>query len=496
MKELIKRDILKCYDSLESIKYLLEEEKLYINKEMINHIYEIGNKSLEIVQSELDEIGLLTYEENRMKTESWWKFVLNLRSLIEQTYASRASPDSQSILMNGRTAVGNHFYDRDGSYIICRAEDELLEIIEFDSSRYSLKLTSSGMAAFNLILTTLSSYILNTESLIMATPKIWWEADERLRALNIYNFKRFSSFKHDKILNEVIEERPTIVFMDPLTNFKEMYSTDILSFLENLNILINWEIYIVIDGTMVSGTLNPYIFENQYINIIYYESIIKYLEWGLDIVQAGFVVIPKKFDEMFNKIRGFTGTILYEQNACLLPHIERKNHLKRMHQLSKNALTFTEYIHSSKKLQGLINVSYPGHIKHDYYQDTKNLFCAGGVVCMWFKQNNLNNIDFLNEIIQLIIEEAANNNIYIVHGQSYGFFIPRISQIPAWRDSEVPFIRIVFGDTLHEFTLKFAAFVEELIFKELKKRGLISKKDTEIDYSNYECKGNVMVRIE
>ena len=394
MKELIKQDILKCHQSLENLECLLDERKLYLNKDMINLVYKISKHSLEIVQNNLNDFDELTYEENRMKSESWWKFILNLRNFIEQTYASRASPDSQSILMNGRTAQQNQFYDRDGSSIVSRAENQLLETLKFDSSLYSLKLTSSGMAAFNLIITTVTSYILNKESLIMATPKIWWESDERLRLLEGYNSKRFSSFKHFDILQEVIEERPTLVFMDPITNFKEMYSTDIITFLENLDHLIDWEIYVVIDGTMISGTFNPYVVNSQFITIIYYESIIKYLEWGLDIVQSGLVVIPKRLNEMINKIRGFTGTILSEQNAWLLPYIEREKYLERMNIISKNALMFTEYISNSNRLKGLIHVSYPGHKKHDYYQDTKNFYCTGGVVCMWFENNNLNNTNY------------------------------------------------------------------------------------------------------
>ena len=83
----------------------------------------------------------------------------------------------------------------------------------------------------------------------------------------------------------------------------------------------------MIDGTLVSGGMGLYDwFEGRHCpKVIYYESAHKYIQFGLDLIMCGYVVMPEALVPEIQLIRQITGTVLYSRNASLLPPIDKES---------------------------------------------------------------------------------------------------------------------------------------------------------------------------
>jgi len=347
-------------------------------------------------------------------------------------------------------------YNRYESNQLAIVEKTLAEILNINLEQEALFATSSGMAAYNLIESYLVRYVLNVGDKIYRPHYIYFETEEQITKLPNVSIIRTETHSTHEIATRIIAEQPRVVFLDPMTNTAELRMTNIEAVLRVVaKHISNNDLYVVIDGTMLSGQLNisSLAMISPRIKILYYDSCSKYLQLGLDIAMGGLVVIPLELQAFFDRLRRNTGTIMYDVAANIFPIYDRSVHQARMARFTRNAHIVGTLIESDKELQEQLLPKFPNLPTHQDYQLAQQFESIGGIITFSFTDPYLNQRDSLNSFIEIALVTAKKYGVSLTKGVSFGFSIPRISAATAMAENSPLFLRLSVGDRSYDETV-------------------------------------------
>ncbi len=221
-------------------------------------------------------------------------------------------------------------YNRYESNQLTFIERMLAKVLGLNQEKTVLLATSSGMAAYNLIEGYLIRYVLKPNDVVLIPHYIYFETDEQISKIFSLNIVRADTHNTDEIIELIIKNKPKIVFLDQLTNTVELRITDVEGIIKRVaEKKLNEDIYFIIDGSMISGKINPStISNNSHVKVLYYDSCSKYLQLGLDIGMGGLIVAPIELGPTFERIRRNIGAIMYDSVANIFPSYSHETHKK------------------------------------------------------------------------------------------------------------------------------------------------------------------------
>ena len=370
----------------------------------------------------------------------------HLSSLLD--WASPSYDQSlDAMFFNPSEQAGNMVnYDRFGSLDLRKFELNLMDILGFDSAGLALFATSSGQAAFQIIESFLLREVFININIYTYVNYVYFEAFEQISSLPTLTGLKFSGNSPQELILFVEENGSVVIFADPISNISGLPVFDLISLarlLENYDWSEKW---LVIDGTIISGGLNPFLIFDKlnHPKIIYYESGSKYIQLGLDIQMLGLCIVKKEYATSFAKNRRNTGTVIYKSAIKKFPHYTRSLFLYRMQLISANAAKFANHIINKWNSFDSIIVGYPFNWKE------LGWLYGGALVTIEFAEQGLNNRDKLNALIDSIIRESKKEEISVSNGVSFGFNNTRISAASAMAVMSDPFLRFSVGEETQE----------------------------------------------
>jgi len=341
---------------------------------------------------------------------------------------------------SARRAAGK--YERDGSSVLQAAEQRVGAMRGFDVSRQALLLTASGQAAYTLIETHLTHERVFEQHRIATVPYIYFEADEQLSNLNNTEIHTAPDWSVESLISTVETADCQTVFLDPIANKQTLDLFDIRAFAEAVRGRGWADRTIVIDGTMVSGGFNPFVYFDGpgMPRLLYYESASKYAQLGLDLQMAGVVVAPSHLASELSRLRRNSGTVMYSGQVHLLPQSDRQSFLARMQRLSQNAQHIAEAFIGLQHPLSSVHARFPSDWRERGWAH------GGSVLTLEFSNTGLNNRQLLDALIDRMLEASVEAGVALTKGVSFGFSTTRVSAAAAMADQTDPFLRISAGD--------------------------------------------------
>jgi threonine dehydratase/cystathionine beta-lyase/cystathionine gamma-synthase len=382
--------------------------------------------------------------------------VSSLRTVLE--WCSAASDQSVEVnFFEPRDQRSpNVNYSRYGSAGLRDLEMRLLDVLGFDTAAVGLCATSSGMAAHQLIETFLLRDVLKAGDCVLYAPYVYFESYEHVSALSQVRHVETDTFEVEGLFAAVERENARVVYLDPLANVPPLPSID-LRLLAEATSRGNWrDRWLVIDGTMVSGGINPFEWfagEDQP-NVLYYESASKYLQLGTDFQMAGIVAAVRSFVPRLHRHRRNSGSVLYEPAVERFPRYGRDAYLERMRLLTRNAELLVD------TLEGAFAPA-PPPFELGFAREWRSLGWqhAGGVVSLRFLDRGLNNRDSLEALMELLLRRCRDEDLPLVKGVSFGFATTRVSASAAMAESVDPFLRFAVGEETEDEMSRLAAAI-------------------------------------
>lgn len=402
------------------------------------------------------ELCMETAHEFTHTSGSTWAVRARYRLLLQiighiQTCLQWASSSQDQSIENcffdpAEQASSSLNYARYGTLSLRAFELRMRETLGFDPSTQELLATSSGMAAYQVLETFLLRNALLPDDTIAYAPYIYFEGQEQMLRLPGFRHVTLSSYGVEQILREVAREDPRVVFLDPVANCPGMPTIDLRN-LANSTRDGSWKNrWLVIDGTMVSGGLNPFAWFNgpDHPRILYYESGSKYLQLGMDLQMAGMCVFNVDlYQEMYTNRRN-SGTTMYSSQIACFPRYNRDTLLARMKLLSRNAGQIASTLQGESDRAGGIVVGFPSAAEQLGWQH------AGGVVTLEFADFDHNSRACLERYIEMLLAECRSRNVALTRGVSFGFGVTRVSAASAMAKNADPFLRFSAGEETRE----------------------------------------------
>jgi len=447
---------------LDHANYLIPAEKELVNKQYI-----VLNKEIKSIVTELTsftkEVAEVTDETSFQKCiEQKREYYARLRVCLTQ-FASlmtclnwqspsiKSSLDTRIGIEKSKVKADWNDYKRDRSEDTFYCENLLNNnVIKTVNTGVEpvLNVFNSGMGAFTSIL-----YFLVCEGIvknkILASSQIYVESRMLLKEFFKNTLETFDSNNSIEIVNEILIKKPNAVFIEPVSNTKNLRLFDVLDVVKRISEQYSEEIYFIIDVTCSMGFEN--IFDNfklpKNIKIILHGSILKAPQLGLERVNAGFVqtfglgeLSPKILD-----YRTLSGTNIQDFAANLLPYTTKEFLQKRMKIIENNAINLAKtlsQIDPNKEL--FYEIIYPGIDTHKDYELSKVIGFAGFFFNIKLIKE-LNHDKYFEMYTKEVIDIAKKYNCDVVHGASFGFNHTSIYYSVGWDEPENHYIRISTG---------------------------------------------------
>lgn len=310
--------------------------------------------------------------------------------------------------------------------------------------------TSSGMAAFTTIVNTLHLDGLLSGPVFVGQ-SCYFECKKILEKFCENNIFYFDEMNTDSLLLKVQELQPSAIFLDTLCNTEAVAVPDTKTIITSLSQELRRPTVLVLDNTGLGISYQPFkdlpLLPSK-LNLIVFESLIKYHQFGMDRTPAGIIWTKAISPFGVSGWRMHLGTTLSDSAVLSLPKPNRALLTKRMARMNRNAeylastldahiktLTKTPYSH----------VVYPGLSTYPGAAWTKNLPFHGSFFVLACKSNEPE-ISLHKTFISVAIDEARRAKINLVSGTSFGFDTTRI-YLTALHATEVtkPFMRISVG---------------------------------------------------
>ena len=326
-------------------------------------------------------------------------------------------------------------YERWGHVPIENLERKMLKLVGLNDSQYSCTLTNSGMAALSLIECMLTKVALKPGDTILLGPDIYFEFRDSLRKIDWLRVVVSTTYDSCQLIDLIEETSAKVVFLDVLSNTVNQRIIDIECILNYFNDYRDCP-YFVVDGTMLplGGRYIKQFSKKD--RIFYVESCSKYLQMGLDITLAGFIISSCTHDVNLKLFRRHMGVILTEFSTEFFPDYTASIIINRIIRIERNASLLANSL--QQKLSSHARVIFPGLVTHSDFYKSKNMNRMGGcVVCEFDIFGAKDRRAELASIVDTIMKTAKNDNFPLAEGLSFGFTFPRITaSIPVDQESE------------------------------------------------------------
>jgi cystathionine gamma-synthase len=373
-----------------------------------------------------------------------------LAAALGSLVASNAPAVAESTPLNSFPLAFNRdvvAYARYGGAEIVAQEAAYTSMLGIDAERARLLLTSSGMAAYALIETFLLREVLRSGDRILLNPGIYFETRHQLQSLPFFERTIACGSTRMDMLDGIVEHRPRVVFVDPLTNSSELRLIDLPRLLDDAEEVCEQETWFVIDGTLLSGSFDPFAKPRRCVRVLYYESGCKYLQIGADLGPTGIVIVERVLAAQFEHWRRGIGAIAAD--TLVLPRISRHAYLAFLRQQTACATAIAESVQAGMP-QGtpVMMCSFPSQATHPDHGEALHYEHLGGVVALRFLEPRLNVRRPLELFIDQLIAAARVRGVPLTAGVSFGFRVPRVGAAWISYDGDEAFLRLSAGVSL------------------------------------------------
>lgn len=321
-------------------------------------------------------------------------------------------------------------------------------------------LTGSGMSAFTAIF----NYLLAENKLsgkVIIGKNVYFQYKQILEKTLGKNIVKGDESDLNQLILLIKKYKPDAVFLDSLTNAKNIIIPELNGLIEFLRNGVNKETYLVIDNTGASVFFQP--FKNisplrSKLRIICFESLNKYYQFGMDRVTAGIIIAMGKDIGKISEYRKHTGTNIPDTSVYALPTPNRKLLLKKLDRHKRNAVFLASQLESFIKQNGncpVAKIIYPGF---------------GSYFNLDFEKN-WNNTRHLKNFLKTVVMTAKKRKVNIIAGTTFGIPVTRVYLTSLWTKYGEPFIRIAVGtETFKEIAGLREVFQES--FKQLARNSM------------------------
>ncbi len=490
--------------NLINFRYRLLKNKKYLLPEIGNAIYQELARVIKIftnfrfvIEKSKDELPKSQYNLHdltrliRLKNVYYDLYRTNLGmvgSIITscdwQSPSSEYSLTTQAGMQTGKIEATFNDYKRD--HHLDQKPYEEMFIKEYVTAKnkhaWTALAVSSGQAAF----TTILNYLAMEGKLrkkVLIGKSSYFQYKNLVMKLLRNKVIEVAEPETDKIISLIKRHQPGVIFLDSLCNSKSISVPDLTKIIDFLAKKYRHEVYLIIDNTGLSVSFSSWesLGNNTFLKPIIFESLIKYLQFGLDRVNGGIIIAPNRIATQLFEYRKNLGTNIADSSVYLLPRPNRKILKLRLERFERNARLLTLYLHDFL-LQNKTNmekVVYPGLPHHPSQDWIKDWWFHGCFFNLKFKPE-FETTSFYKNFIRLVIAYARKNKIEVVGGTSFGLNQTRIYLTSLWTDFGEPFLRIAAGietrlemesikRVLTDSILEFDSKIPRAILTEIKK---------------------------
>jgi cystathionine beta-lyase/cystathionine gamma-synthase len=338
-------------------------------------------------------------------------------------------------------------YARYGGAEVLAQESAYIGMLGIDAERARLLLTSSGMTAYALIETFLLREVLRSGDRILVNPGIYFETRHQLQSLPFFDLTIARGGARKDMLDGIVEHRPRVVFVDPLTNSSELRLIDLPQLLDAADVLCERETWFVVDGTLLSGSFDPFAKPRRCVRVLYYESGCKYLQLGADLGPTGIVIVERGLAARFEHWRRGIGAITTD--TLVLPRVSRNAYLGFLRQQTACAAAIAESVRAAAwERAPVMACSFPSEAAHPDCAEAEHYEHLGGVIALRFLDARLNFRKPLELFIDQLVAAARVRGVPLTVGVSFGFRVPRVGAAWISYDGDEAFLRLSAGVSL------------------------------------------------
>lgn len=468
---------------LTEYKKILKEKKEYFHKDIYDFLLQTTTNYLKLIAESLDDLhanlsqipspgrspfchlpGVFRH------TDSYWLGKINILSQLKNKYFNLlrnyvplisgliTSSDSQSPSYNhslfpqagrqtGKIIGTINDYKRDQHLDGKELEKNYLKEYIDAPFKFSLKCyaTNSGMAAFCTIL----NYLImekHAQGKILMGENSYFENKDLLTKSFSDNLISVDENNISNLLSSIHNHQPDIIFFDSLSNTSSVTVPDLTQIINYLITNCKKPVCLVIDNTCLPVFFQPMklvVGKRSKITLIQFESLNKYLQFGMDKTTAGIITAYGKDVGKLYHYRDHLGTNISDIGSLMIPYPNRKLLEKRLKRLQRNASILAsclqEKLNSKLKIRQII---YPDLDSHPGNQIAKDIGFFGSYFTIEFHKKN---ISLYTKFINQVISEAKKMKINIVAGTSFGLNTTRIYLTSLRTDCGEPFVRVAVG---------------------------------------------------
>src|SRR3989338_2750158 len=307
-------------------------------------------------------------------------------------------------------------------------------------------LTNSGQAAFQTILTYLSSEN-KIAGKVMVGRSSYFQYKQILKGIFGWKTILIPEMNNKVIMERIRKEKPGVIFIDSLTNSAEIAVPDLNSILDYIYRTAEKDIYIIIDNTCLAVSCQPFLLRktNKKVHLITFESLNKYYQFGLDLVTAGVIICDNREAGGIFEYRKHAGTNISDTSVYALPKPNRKLLKKRLNKHQRNAQELAKYLSETDRQGDKIEkIIYPGLDNHPAYDWSKELEFKGSFLNIKFKEQ-YDNPKYMKKLMDLVIKTGRQKEVNIIGGTSFGLNTTRIYLTSLLTKFGKPFLRVSLG---------------------------------------------------
>lgn len=310
-------------------------------------------------------------------------------------------------------------------------------------------LVSSGMAGLTTILAYLQGEKYLNGTIVVGANTYFQSKGLILNAAGARAIQVPETDTH-AILKLITKKKPTVIFLDSLTNSAGMSAPDLTTILKHLVKTTRHDMALIVDNTGLSigfQPMNMILGRNPHLRVVVYESINKFHEFGVDRVTAGVIWAYGPGTEKLFDYRKNCGTNIPDLSAHCLPTPNRKLLEGRLNRINRNTSYLAgrlETFIQSGSAPAFSGVVYPGSPSHPSYSWVKEYPFHGCLIALHFT-NPKATINASQSFIRRAMSEAKRQNLPLVGGTSFGFDTTRIYITASNTDYGQPFLRIATG---------------------------------------------------
>lgn len=385
------------------------------------------------LKKDLGNKKLTDWEEIRSE------YLLRASKLVEHDYQSPSYLTSMTSLAGRRVGkiMGNiNDYTRDQHDLSLAYEKKFAK--EYLPKQLLLPLepyvTSSGMAALNTIIALLH-HKHGVNQTVMVGKHSYFQNLEILSNsfAKVIIFDETNQVEWQKIIKR---EQPLAVFMDSMCNEGELTVPPIFPLVQYMKGNLKNESYFVLDNSMIA-TAFPFrkLLDNKSmkLNIVVWESLNKYYQFGMDRTTGGIVWGNYKLSMEMLHARFHAGTIMSDIQVAMLPTPNYKIMQKYLERIENNAVLMQSLLQemvSEKRVKKVIRAH------------TKYGFNGAQIVIEFVKKPSYEQIQ---KMIKKMMVKAKREGLQLVAGTSFGLPNTRVYLTARQTGFAQMFLRISVG---------------------------------------------------